>query len=146
MNVVPRSRNPKRSRSAFRSRVIPRRVPRLLKYNGENKIIRTVTASIPYSSLGFTLGGSLFEAFNIVFDPSSVTFYGSAIASNSFVIPNASEITALYDRLKIDKVVMTWSSAQTNSAVSTIINNVAPKVLVANDPNDGIGGSSLVEL
>jgi len=146
MNVIPYKRSAKRARSSGRSRVLPRRVPRVLRYNGENKITRTVVGTIAYTQAGFALGVTNFQAMSIVFDPTGVTFYGNATQSNNFALPNASEIAALYDLMRIDKVELTWSN--NTSAVSnggTGINRSA-KYLVCNDSNDGVGTTALDQI
>lgn len=146
INVIRTRRSAKRTRSVARpSRMAVQRVSRSLRYNGENKITRTVTGVIPYNNTGFSVGAAFFQALNIVYDPTSVTFYGSAVTSVSFPIPNAAEIAALYDQLKIDKVEITWSSTHigTSNGASSA---TAPKFLVCNDNNDGIGSASLSEI
>jgi len=147
MNVisVPR-RGLKRSRVAVRRpRMAVQRLPRTLRYNGENKITRTVNGQLAYNAAGFSVGAGIFQAINIVYDPTSVTFYGAAVNSVSFPIPNAAEIAALYDQIRIDKVEITWSSnAQANSSGGAGV--IAAKFLVCNDSNDGIGTASLAEI
>jgi len=145
MNVTTR-RPSKRARSSMRTGVVPRRVPRTLRYNGENKITRTIVGNIPYTQAGFTLGITNFQAMSIVFDPTGVTFYGSATQSANFALPNAAEIAALYDLMRIDKVELTWSNnsaAVSNGGTGT---NRAAKFLVCNDSNDGVGTTALDQI
>lgn len=144
MNATGR-RSSKRGRSSARPRVVPRRVPRALRYNGENKITRTATTNLVYTSSGFSIGASFFQAVNLVFDPSSFTIYGSALVSQSTPLTNAAEIAALYDLLRIDKVEITWSSSQQANVAGGAF-NAAPKFLVCNDSNDGIGPALLSEI
>jgi len=75
-----------------------------------------------------------------------VTFYGNAVNSVSFSIPNAAEIAALYDLVKIDKVEITWSSNHAATSNANGVSATAPKFLVCNDHNDGIGAATLVEI
>lgn len=146
MNVVRARRTAKRPRSSSRNtRVAAPRISRSLRYNGENKITRTVTGTIPWSSAGFGVGAAFFQALNVVYDPTSVTFYGSALTNVSFAIPNAAELAALYDQVKIDKVELTWSG--TTIGTSNLASaGAALKFLVCNDDNDGIGAASLAEI
>lgn len=146
MNVVRSRRSTKRTRSAPRvTRMAVQRVSRSLRYNGENKITRTVTGTIPYTAAGFGVGAAFFQALNIVYDPTSVTFYGSAVTNVSFAIPNAAELAALYDQVKIDKVELTWSGTHIGTA-NLGGTGAALKFLVCNDNNDGIGAASLTEI
>jgi len=148
MNVIsiPR-RGVKRSRfGSRRPRMAVQRIPRTLRYNGENKITRVVTCNLNYGPTGFSLASSFYQAINIVFDPTSVTFYGNTTVFASFPIPNAAELSALYDQLRIDKVEITWSSnaqATTGATGSTI---TCPKFLICNDSNDGIGTATLSQI
>jgi len=142
-----RRRPSKRSRSSTRTGAVSRRVPRTLRYNGENKITRTIVGSIPYTETGFSVGVASFQAMSIVFDPTGATFYGSATQSTNFSLPNAAEISALYDLMRIDKVELVWSG--NTAAVSnggTITSNRAAKYLVCNDSNDGVGSTLLDQI
>lgn len=146
MNVT-RRRPTKRSRSSTRTVAVSRSVPRTLRYNGENKITRTIVGSIPYTETGFALGVASFQAMSIVFDPTGATFYGSTTQSANFSLPNAAEISALYDLMRIDKVEFVWSG--NTAAVSnggTITSNRAAKYLLCNDSNDGIGSTLLDQI
>jgi len=141
-----RRRPSKRSRSSTRTGAVSRTVPRTLRYNGENKITRTIVGSIPYTQTGFALGVANFQAMSIVFDPTGATFYGSATQSTNFSLPNAAEISALYDLMRIDKVELVWSNntgAVTNGGTAS---NRAAKYLVCNDSNDGIGATLLDQI
>jgi len=125
--------------------MLPRRVPRALRYNGETKITRTINTSLPYTTLGFGLGATFFGAVNIVFDPTGVTVYGNSTTFQNTPLVNAAEISALYDQMKIDKVVMTWSN--NSSAISNGGANFrSAKYLVCNDSNDGIGSANIDEI
>jgi len=148
MNVVPYSRRGvKRSRtSGSRSRMPVSRIPRSIRYNGENKITRSLNINIPFSTTGFGIGAAFFNAINIVYDPTSVTFYGNSTTFNSVAIPNAAEISALYDQMRIDKVEITWSSTQQALVGTGTGTYCCPKFLVCNDSNDGIGTANITEI
>jgi len=145
MNVIPYRRSLKRARSSTRSRVPARRIPRMLKYNGENKITRTINAQLAYTQSGFGLSASFFLGVNIVFDPTSVTFYGNSTTFQSFPLVNAAEIAALYDTMRIDKVEIEWSGNSQASTTATVQAS-ALKYLVCNDSNDGIAVATLAEV
>lgn len=147
MNVVPvPRRGAKRPRVSNRNmRMVVARIPRTLRYNGENKISRTVTATLPFNALGISIGAAFYQAVNIVFDPTSVTFYGTAVNFTSFAIPNVAELSALYEQLRIDKVEISWSSNNIGTATGGAA-QLSPKFLLCNDTNDGIGPATLSEI
>lgn len=121
-------------------------VPRGLRYNGEARITRVVTFSLGVNPSGILIGIIPTTAINIVFDPTAITCYSSAANFSSFPIPNAAEYIAMYDRLKIDKIDMTWST-QAQASTSTATGAAAPpKWLVCTDENDGIGTASLTQV
>jgi len=140
MNVVPRNRSLKRSRSLTAGRLARSGVPRSLRYNGDVKLTRTVYGRITTSTTGFDIGVTSFQAINIVYDISGVTLYGNSTTSSNFVMPNAAEFSALYDLVRIDKVELDWS---TNLQATSSGTNLAPKFMVCNDYNDGVGTASL---
>jgi len=141
-----RRRPSKRTRSSTRTTAVSRSVPRTLRYNGENKITRTIVGSIPYTQAGFALGATNFQAMSIVFDPTGVIFYGSAVQSTAFALPNASEIAALYDLMRIDKVELVWSNNTAAVSNGGTASNRAAKFLVCNDSNDGVGTTALDQI
>lgn len=141
-----RRRPLKRTRSSTRTVAVSRRIPRTLRYNGENKITRTIVGSIPYTQAGFTLGATNFQAMSIVFDPTGATFYGSAVQSTNFLLPNAAEIAALYDLMQIDKVEFVWSNNTAAVTNGTTGVNRHAKYLICNDSNDGVGTTALDQI
>jgi len=142
MNVIPFSGSRKRGRSVPKRRNTPSRVTRSLRYNGETRLTRTVYGRINLSSTGFEIGVSNFQAVNIVYDVAGVTIYGNSTTSTRFDMPNAAEFAALYDLVKIDKVDITWNSNQQSGIGPTI----APRFMICNDYNDGVGTASLSEI
>jgi len=145
MNVIPYRRTAKRARSSSRSRMPARRIPRVLRYNGETKLTRCINTSIPYTASGFGLGISFFPGVNFVFDPSGWTIYGNSTTFLTTALPNAAEIAALYDTMRIDKVEIEWSGNSQASTTATVQGS-GIKFLVCNDSNDGIGAASLAEV
>jgi len=83
---------------------------------------------------------------SIVFDPTGVIFYGSAVQSTAFALPNASEIAALYDLMRIDKVELVWSNNTAAVSNGGTASNRAAKFLVCNDSNDGVGTTALDQI
>lgn len=147
MNVSTVTRgNLKRKRPVpRRSSMSVQRISRTLRYNGENKITRTVSGTIPVNAAGFSIGAAFYQAVNIVYDPTSVTVYGTAVNFVNFPITNAAEIAALYDHIRLDKVEITWSANHIGTTTGGAA-SVVPKFLVCNDNNDGIGPATLAEI
>lgn len=130
MNVIP-YRNKKRPRTT--AKTYPK--PRMLKYNGEFKMTRTVIGSMLTSSTGFQINAGSGAAINIVFDPQNVTIYRGPADFVVFAIPNASEYISLFDLIRIDKVEFTWSTTL-QAGNSTTAAAIPPRFLVCNDVND----------
>lgn len=144
MDVTTVRRNYKRARvPTRRSRMAVQRIPRAVRYNGENKITRVASGSIAYSNLGWLVAAGSSEALNFVFDPTGVTAYVAALSSVNFPLPNAAELAALYDRVRIDKVEITFAGnhqAQTGTNASAAY---PARFLICNDDNDGSGTASV---
>ena len=141
MNVIPRSRGVKRSRGAPRPRAVARRVPRSLRYNGQTAFTRTTSTALVLSPTGFVIGAGNFPAIALVFDPTAMTLFGSALTFTSSALPNAAEIAAFWDLVAIDKVELTFTATFDPSAVTTA--NLVPRLIVANDYNSGGTGTTL---
>jgi len=147
MDVTTVRRNYKRSRAlSSRRRMAVQRIPRAIRYNGENKITRVTNGSITYGQFGWALGGTSSEAVNIVFDPTGVTVYWAALSSTFFPLPNAAELAALYERMRIDKVEITLSSQRQAQTAANTATAYSPKFLICNDENDGIGTASIAQI
>jgi len=105
------------------------------KVNGNTVITRCLTVSINNTSTSqWTLGAFNADGFTILFSGQNVTITTSTTNSVAYPIPNAAELTALYDQLKIKKVEVMFSCDHDN-AVTNIYSS--PKMIVANDYNDG---------
>jgi len=88
---------------------------------------------------GFLIGAGAFPAVTFTYDPTGVTIYGSSVAFTTIAMPNASEISALWDLLSIDKVEITMQSVY-DPSVST--NTYVPRMMICNDFNSGATGTS----
>jgi len=141
-----RSRSRSRSRSSFkRQRTSIVRVPRALKYNGINQITRTTSVTLPWvASAGWTIGAANYPAFTCTFSPLGATIYGAVANSISVPLPNAAEISALYDQVKIDKVEMTFLNFSADTSGSTA--QYPPRYYICNDYNDAAVGTSLAQV
>lgn len=124
-------------------RTMPRKVPMGLRRYLDNRgtprgtyeIVRTATGYFDHVPGGITIGAGNYEAGTWVITPQTVELQ-SGIVGNTYTmtIPNASELSALWDKLKIDKVEFTFSSG----TIGTANNGAAapPAFLFAFDPND----------
>lgn len=147
MNVVPYSRGVKRSRlGRRRPRLAVSRIARPLRYNGENKISRVCTATVRYTNLGFNIGAATSEAMSFVYDSTGVRIYVAALSSAFVPLPNAAELAALYDLVRIDKVEITFASSQQASSETFSANNLPVRLIFCNDDNDGAGTSTLSQI
>jgi len=117
--------------------MVKMRVPRTIRYNGELKISRVVSTALVFNNGGFTLSGAASQAIAFTFDPGNVNIYGSGITSATIAVPGASELSNLYELLRIDKVEMTWSPSIVGQGATSPSPPGCPKFLVAFDPNDG---------
>lgn len=140
MNIVPRKTS-KRTRSGTRiPRPLTRRIPK--GYTGEVRFTRTATRTLPLiEGAGFGVGAGSYEAISMVFDPTGVTIFGSAVNFAVSSLPNAAEIAALWDRLEIVKVEITIDPICDKSTTGGL--TATPRMLICNDPNDGSAGTTL---
>jgi len=147
MDVTTVRRGYKRARpSTRRSRLAVQRIPRGLRYNGENKITRVVSTSFRYTNLGFNVGAGTSEAINFVFDPTGVTIWISALVSVTVPLPNAAELAALYDQVRIDKVELTMAASQQASTGAFSSSILPARLIICNDDNNGQGSATLAEI
>lgn len=121
----------------------PRYVTPALKYDGEARITRMASYSFPMTIQGMTISGTNFPAWFMTFSPSDFTIWGSTILYQTSLIPNASEIAALYDRVYIEKVEVMVTAIGTDSATVSAVNTGMPRLFYACDYTDGTGGNSL---
>jgi len=106
-----------------------------IKPNGDIIITRCVTPSITYGGDGkFQLNAFTSSGFTMLFSSQYVTLTTSSTNSIQYPVPNASEIAALYDQLKIIKVEILFTTATDNSVTSAT--SSGPRFMVANDYND----------
>lgn len=101
---------------------------------GSYEIVRTVTGFIDISSNGFNIGAASYVGGTFVWTPTNVTLY-SGVAGNATAwnIPNAAEMAALWDKVKLDKVECIFTSSGQGSSNSTI---QQPIILFVEDDND----------
>lgn len=111
---------------------VPR--PMMGRTNGTYKISRKVSFSLTYANGGIDIIGNVSQGIGFVFNPTAVVV-GNAAASSTYGYPNIAEIAALWDRLKIDKVVMEVY-ARNQDPINGIANASTPVIYYASDYND----------
>lgn len=102
---------------------------------GTYELTRTTVGYIDYTSTGFTIGAaSTYLAGVMVFGPNNTYFYSSPTGNQlSWATVNAAEIAALWDKLKIDKVELMFTSSVHGQANTS---TQQPLILFAEDDND----------
>lgn len=145
--IIPSSRSRSRSRSqslarsgaaaARRGRIANMAVSRSLKYNGTYSLTRTTNCYAPFTSTGFTIGGGPQLAIGIVFDPTQATIVTTSLGGSiPATVPNYAEIASLWERVSIDKVVVTISNRLTDNSAGFGGNASSPVFYFATDEND----------
>lgn len=108
---------------------------------GSYEFVRTVTGKLEINNAGIGIGASRYHAGTWVVTPQNLQLIsGVAGNSNTYNIPNAAEFAALFDKIKIDKVEFTFSSANNTStggggALTSTLPNL---MLFAEDDNDSV--------
>lgn len=148
-----RSRSRSRSvagkrRSIARSRSVPAisMVPRSLTYDGTCSFARSVAINIGITSgAGFTLGASTYGEMIATYSPLGITFWGSNVNYSAVQLPQVSEISAMWERIRIDKVILELSTVGTDTTGSSA-GGYSGRLMIANDYNGPTGGSGGNEL
>lgn len=147
-----RSRSRSRSRASSRRPVAKSRVQtarsmvyRSLGYNGTCSLARSVILSIPITkAAGFTISGQTFSEASFTYSPQYLRLRGDSTHELQALIPQAAELAAVWERVKIDRVELSIISNVIDEAITTSMNTPAtqnaPKIVLANDfvgPNTG---------
>jgi len=111
-------------------------------YNGEYKITRNVNQTISSAQgTGFIISGATTAGFFITCSPTGVTLWANVLNSINVPFPNISEISALWDTCRIDKLEITMSAGGSDQA--STVGVVLPRIYIANDYTDGTLGTTL---
>lgn len=102
------------------------------------------------AALGFAIGASTYQEMLLTFSPTAMTFWGSNVNYWPATMVNAAEIAALWERVKIDKVELSFSTDVTAHA---LVNATAAAptyspltVLIVNDVNGPTtGGGNTID-
>lgn len=137
-----------RSRSRSRSRSVRTRgtrVPRFRAlYSGDCKFTRSCQMALSTSAgLGFAVVAANYQEVMFTFSPTGVTMWGSNVNYVTFPLPQASEIAGLWDRIKIDKVKLTFTSnvgEAPPTSTATVLH--APMIVIGNDVNGPTSGGA----
>jgi len=118
------------------------RVPRTIKLNGEYKMTRVTNMQITYDISGFSVGGTVRPGIGFIFDPTQVTCVSTLVGGTiPATVPNYSEMSALWERVRIDKVVCQVSSVRTDPLAGVAGNVSTPIVYFAYDETDVYGNT-----
>jgi len=110
---------------------------------GTYELVRTVTGNFDYASDGFQIGLARYFAGTFVFTPQTVILYsGTAGNSVTWNIVNASEIAALWDKIKLDRVDCTFITSGQGAANNTV---QQPVLLFAEDDNDTVTSADQIK-
>ena len=137
-------RTGKFARSQLRATVSA--IPRTIRYNGINKLTRNCQVSLNYHYDAATLRGYVitdypdtrFDSFGIIFGTKFVSI-ADTVNEQPFPIIGASELTNLYDLIKLDKVEIEFSTNM-QSALPNLgegdNRSSNPILLISNDDTD----------
>lgn len=111
--------------------------------DGTYELCRTVTGNFTVIPAGIAIGPANYEGATFVVNPQSLQLV-SGVAGNTTTwnIPNASEMAALWDKVKIDKVEYTFTC--TTPTVTNSGTGQLPLFIFAEDDNDTAASLSSV--
>lgn len=102
--------------------------------DGVYEICRTAAITMPYTGSGWSIGVGQYVGATLWFTPNSINV-SSGVAGNTATsnIPSASELSALFEKVKIDKVEVTISTSTQGQANTSV---QQPIMYFAEDDND----------
>lgn len=108
--------------------------------SGVYEISRTVTADIRVGQDGWTDGITSTKNITWVFSPQYLKLYrDSATLFGTYNVPNAAEISALWDDIKLESVELTFTGIFSQYAINTTAAYSTPRqVLYGTDDNDAV--------
>jgi len=117
---------------------------------GVYEIVRTTNGSVRVTAAtGFDNGVVASESIAFTFSMQNIRMYAAngTVLLNTFPIPNAAEISALWDDIKIDKVEVTISgyTAPSNTPLTTTGYVVGNQFLFGTDDNDSLSSLATVQ-
>jgi len=111
-NPIPKRMRPsKTARSALRKYGLRTAIPRPMstmssnRTNGVYRMTRKVIVDLTYNVNGIDIAGVSTQGMGFVFTPSSVVAANTSV-QGTYGVPNYIDISALWDRVKIEKIVM----------------------------------------
>jgi len=126
----------KKARRASRVLPVPLGLQRYINrrgtMEGTYEFSRIVTGRLDISNSGVSIGAARYSAATFIVTSQALQLV-SGVPGNTTTwnIPNAAEFAALFDKIKIDKVEMTFMNAQGSSTGSA--NNINPLIFAADD-------------
>jgi len=136
VRTVSMDRPKKRSRSAKSGVAVDAGLKRYLSVRGTPKgsyeFTRTITGRIAVTNVGITIGSANYAAGTWTVSPQALKLTSGVAGNvNTYNIVNAAEFSALFDKIKVDKVEFTFTSNFAGSA-----SLIANQFLFAEDDND----------
>lgn len=112
--------------------------------NGVYEITRTVTGYWDATPSGIVVGAASYDACTFVVDSQSLQIQ-SGIAGNTTTIPipNAAELSSLWDKLKIDRLDFTFMCSA--AVVTNASNQTLPFYMFAFDSNDRTASTDIIK-
>jgi len=115
-------------------------------YDGTCSFSRSVATNIVITSgSGFRLGATDYGEMIATYSPIGITFWGSNVNYVHVGLPQAAEIASMWERVKIDKVVLELSTIGTDANGSSA-GGYSGRLMIGNDINGPTGGSGGNEL
>lgn len=148
MNVASQStrgRSRSRSRSASVKRIRRYSVPRgISRYLGNCKLTRTCNYIVSANAAaGFSIGATTYSEAILTVSPLGFTMWGSNVNYTPISFPNNTEFSALWEKVKIEKVEWTITSNTTdNAATGTLPSNSSIKIYLGNDFDGPTSGAT----
>lgn len=138
-----RSRPNSASRRAFSKSSYSRvaRIPRNVGGLGLNSVhtfSKTAIGQVALNDIGFFITGTSTNRFSMTFAQSTAYFYNFALNFVSMPMPGYVELSALFDQVMIDRVVVKFTHTQdpSQTPIAGASNNSAPMFYSAIDLND----------
>lgn len=146
--IIPRNNYLRRTQRVRRGRSMRISRPIGVRYNGEYKLNRTIALNLQVGTagVGWRIGASDFPSFAMVFDPTGLTIFGSAVQFNNYPLTNAAELSALWERIRIDKVELTFAPTFDQAEGIATGFSAVPQYAICNDVNNAAAGTSLGEI
>lgn len=130
-----------------RAKVVPvsRRIRSMGTPGGVHQFRRVVSGNYNITSAGINLGGSIAQGFAVSFNLQGPVLGNSVGGSVVLPIPQYAELAALFDMVKLEKVIIRFRSKNDSAPVATN-GNQALEIATAYDFNDVTSPSVITDI